>query len=192
MTWVLFHCWCVQTPQFAVGEDGGLKVDKHMHTSLPDVYAAGDICTAAWEPSPVWHQVHPHTCVIHRELHTREWKVKKMDNRGWLMTEFYGGGRKLGQPFWVLKTLSTHCSECDHGPLLWFISSQFSLSDEAVDPSSADGMVCSKVHGSRCFRRIYWYGFQLWTICSHYKIFQLQGQYSLIVVNHWVTHTAPL
>lgn len=112
MTWVLFHCWCVQTPQFAVGEDGGLKVDKHMHTSLPDVYAAGDICTAAWEPSPVWHQVHPHTCVIHRELHTREWKVKKMDNPGWLMTEFYGGGRKLGQPFWVLKTLSTHCSEC--------------------------------------------------------------------------------
>ncbi|XP_072779669.1 pyridine nucleotide-disulfide oxidoreductase domain-containing protein 1 isoform X2 [Taeniopygia guttata] len=42
---------------FAVGEDGGLKVDKHMHTSLPDVFAAGDICTAAWEPSPVWHQM---------------------------------------------------------------------------------------------------------------------------------------
>lgn len=125
-------------------------------------------------------------------IHTREWKIKKMDNPGWLMTEFYGGGWKLGQPFWVLKTLSTHCSECDHGPLLWFISSQFSLSDEAVDPSSADGMVCSKVHGSRCFRGIYWYGFQLWTVCSHYKIFQLQGQYSLIVVNHWVTHTAPL
>ncbi|KAM7022285.1 LOW QUALITY PROTEIN: pyridine nucleotide-disulfide oxidoreductase domain-containing protein 1-like [Passerculus sandwichensis] len=42
---------------FAVGEDGGLKVDKHMHMSLPDVFAAGDICTAAWEPSPVWHQM---------------------------------------------------------------------------------------------------------------------------------------
>ncbi|XP_076198725.1 pyridine nucleotide-disulfide oxidoreductase domain-containing protein 1 isoform X4 [Aptenodytes patagonicus] len=42
---------------FAVGEDGGLNVDKHMHTSLPDIYAAGDICTASWEPSPVWHQV---------------------------------------------------------------------------------------------------------------------------------------
>ncbi|XP_049678458.1 pyridine nucleotide-disulfide oxidoreductase domain-containing protein 1 isoform X1 [Accipiter gentilis] len=42
---------------FAVGEDGGLKVDKHMHTSLPDIYAAGDICTASWEPSPVWHQM---------------------------------------------------------------------------------------------------------------------------------------
>ncbi|NWU94071.1 PYRD1 protein, partial [Upupa epops] len=42
---------------FAVGEDGGLKVDKHMRTSLPDVYAAGDICTASWEPSPVWHQM---------------------------------------------------------------------------------------------------------------------------------------
>ncbi|PKU34950.1 pyridine nucleotide-disulfide oxidoreductase hypothetical protein [Limosa lapponica baueri] len=42
---------------FAVGEDGGLKVDKHMRTSLPGVYAAGDICTASWEPSPVWHQM---------------------------------------------------------------------------------------------------------------------------------------
>ncbi|XP_067162330.1 pyridine nucleotide-disulfide oxidoreductase domain-containing protein 1 isoform X2 [Apteryx mantelli] len=39
------------------GEDGGLKVDKHMHTSIPDIYAAGDICTASWEPSPVWHQM---------------------------------------------------------------------------------------------------------------------------------------
>ncbi|XP_054024007.1 pyridine nucleotide-disulfide oxidoreductase domain-containing protein 1 [Dryobates pubescens] len=42
---------------FDVGEDGGLKVDKHMHTSVPDTYAAGDICTASWEPSPVWHQM---------------------------------------------------------------------------------------------------------------------------------------
>ncbi|EPY81254.1 pyridine nucleotide-disulfide oxidoreductase domain-containing protein 1 [Camelus ferus] len=39
------------------GEDGGLKVNDHMHTSLPDIYAAGDICTASWEPSPVWQQM---------------------------------------------------------------------------------------------------------------------------------------
>ncbi|VCX36521.1 unnamed protein product, partial [Gulo gulo] len=42
---------------FALGEDGGLKVDAYMHTSLSDVYAAGDICTASWRPSPVWHQM---------------------------------------------------------------------------------------------------------------------------------------
>ncbi|XP_003470377.2 pyridine nucleotide-disulfide oxidoreductase domain-containing protein 1 isoform X1 [Cavia porcellus] len=42
---------------FDVGEDGGLKVDDHMHTSLPDIYAAGDICTAAWQPSSVWQQM---------------------------------------------------------------------------------------------------------------------------------------
>ncbi|XP_059969929.1 pyridine nucleotide-disulfide oxidoreductase domain-containing protein 1 isoform X1 [Mesoplodon densirostris] len=42
---------------FDVGEDGGLKVDDHMHTSLPDIYAAGDICTASWQPSPVWQQM---------------------------------------------------------------------------------------------------------------------------------------
>ncbi|XP_073174561.1 pyridine nucleotide-disulfide oxidoreductase domain-containing protein 1 isoform X4 [Lepidochelys kempii] len=42
---------------FALGEDGGLKVDKHMHSSVADIYAAGDICTASWEPSPVWQQM---------------------------------------------------------------------------------------------------------------------------------------
>ncbi|XP_012640956.1 pyridine nucleotide-disulfide oxidoreductase domain-containing protein 1 [Microcebus murinus] len=42
---------------FDLGEDGGLKVDDHMHTSLPDIYAAGDICTASWQPSPVWQQM---------------------------------------------------------------------------------------------------------------------------------------
>jgi len=45
---------------FDLGEDGGLKVDAHMHTSLSDVYAAGDICTASWRPSPVWQQVSRH------------------------------------------------------------------------------------------------------------------------------------
>ncbi|XP_061494413.1 pyridine nucleotide-disulfide oxidoreductase domain-containing protein 1 isoform X2 [Rhineura floridana] len=42
---------------FVLGQDGGLNVDKYMHTSLPDVYAAGDICTTSWEPSPVWQQM---------------------------------------------------------------------------------------------------------------------------------------
>ncbi|XP_058936689.1 pyridine nucleotide-disulfide oxidoreductase domain-containing protein 1 isoform X1 [Kogia breviceps] len=42
---------------FDVGKDGGLKVDDHMHTSLPDIYAAGDICTASWQLSPVWQQM---------------------------------------------------------------------------------------------------------------------------------------
>ncbi|XP_077196275.1 pyridine nucleotide-disulfide oxidoreductase domain-containing protein 1 [Paroedura picta] len=42
---------------FALGQDGGLKVDEEMRTSLPDIYAAGDICTTTWEPSPVWQQM---------------------------------------------------------------------------------------------------------------------------------------
>ncbi|XP_060135150.1 pyridine nucleotide-disulfide oxidoreductase domain-containing protein 1 isoform X3 [Zootoca vivipara] len=42
---------------FVLGKDGGLSVDKYMHTSLPDIYAAGDICTTSWEPSPVWQQM---------------------------------------------------------------------------------------------------------------------------------------
>lgn len=144
-----------------------------------------------------------HARVTHGELHTKEGKVKLVDNPRGLVTEFCGGGWKPSWPalltiknqvFVLSICLSTHCSECGHGTVmvLWVKPAQFPLPDEAVDPSSADGMVCSKVHGSRCFRGIYWYGFQLWTICPHYKIFQLQGQYSLIVVNHWVTHTACL
>ncbi|XP_008849816.1 pyridine nucleotide-disulfide oxidoreductase domain-containing protein 1 [Nannospalax galili] len=47
----------LQGNNFDLGEDGGLRVDDQMRTSLPDVYAAGDICTACWEPSPVWQQM---------------------------------------------------------------------------------------------------------------------------------------
>ncbi|XP_029681642.1 pyridine nucleotide-disulfide oxidoreductase domain-containing protein 1 isoform X1 [Takifugu rubripes] len=42
---------------FALADDGGLQVNDHMMTSEPDVYAAGDVCTACWERSPLWHQM---------------------------------------------------------------------------------------------------------------------------------------
>ncbi|XP_022073654.1 pyridine nucleotide-disulfide oxidoreductase domain-containing protein 1 isoform X1 [Acanthochromis polyacanthus] len=42
---------------FSVADDGGLQVDDHMMTSEPDVYAAGDVCTACWEHSPLWQQM---------------------------------------------------------------------------------------------------------------------------------------
>lgn len=45
--------------QFELGLDQGLKVDDQMRTSEPDVYAAGDVCSAGWEPSSLWQQVVP-------------------------------------------------------------------------------------------------------------------------------------
>nr|XP_033800627.1 pyridine nucleotide-disulfide oxidoreductase domain-containing protein 1 [Geotrypetes seraphini] len=42
---------------FVVAEDGGLKVDDHMCTSIDHVYAAGDVCTASWKHSPFWQQM---------------------------------------------------------------------------------------------------------------------------------------
>ncbi|CAN2391011.1 cellular response to oxidative stress [Pristimantis euphronides] len=42
---------------FELGEDGGMKVDDHMRTSVQGVYAAGDVCTAGWTPSPQWQQM---------------------------------------------------------------------------------------------------------------------------------------
>nr|XP_040030571.1 pyridine nucleotide-disulfide oxidoreductase domain-containing protein 1 isoform X2 [Gasterosteus aculeatus aculeatus] len=42
---------------FALADDGGLQVDDHMMTSEPDVYAAGDVCTACWVHSALWQQM---------------------------------------------------------------------------------------------------------------------------------------
>lgn len=47
----------LQGNTFVVADDGGLQVDDHMMTSEPDVYAAGDVCTACWEQSPLWQQM---------------------------------------------------------------------------------------------------------------------------------------
>lgn len=42
---------------FDVEVDGGIKVDLNMRTNIPDVYAAGDVCSASWEPSLHWFQM---------------------------------------------------------------------------------------------------------------------------------------
>ncbi|KAM4615473.1 pyridine nucleotide-disulfide oxidoreductase domain-containing protein 1 [Polymixia lowei] len=42
---------------FTLAGDGGLRVDAQMMTSEPDVYAAGDVCTACWDHSPLWQQM---------------------------------------------------------------------------------------------------------------------------------------
>ena len=48
--------WCFLQVQIA--EDGGVVVDDEMRTALPDVYAAGDVCTTQWTHcSKLWLQV---------------------------------------------------------------------------------------------------------------------------------------
>lgn len=42
---------------FKLGPDGGIFVDSHMRTSLPNIYAAGDLCYAGWEHSHLWFQM---------------------------------------------------------------------------------------------------------------------------------------
>lgn len=42
---------------FDVAEDGGLKVDTQLRTSVPDVFAAGDVCSASWELAELWLQM---------------------------------------------------------------------------------------------------------------------------------------
>lgn len=43
--------------QFLLADDSGIRVDDMMRTSEKDVYAAGDVCTAGWEPAKHWLQV---------------------------------------------------------------------------------------------------------------------------------------
>lgn len=40
-----------------LAEDGGMKVNSKMETSIKGVYAAGDVCTSSWEPSQHWLQM---------------------------------------------------------------------------------------------------------------------------------------
>lgn len=43
--------------KFDLSEDGGIKVNAFMQTSLPNVYAAGDLCTANWDLAKHWFQM---------------------------------------------------------------------------------------------------------------------------------------
>ncbi|XP_060079559.1 pyridine nucleotide-disulfide oxidoreductase domain-containing protein 1-like isoform X2 [Ylistrum balloti] len=43
--------------QFALSADGGMLVNEKMETSVADIYAAGDVCSANWTPSPHWIQM---------------------------------------------------------------------------------------------------------------------------------------
>ncbi|PSN43440.1 Pyridine nucleotide-disulfide oxidoreductase domain-containing protein 1, partial [Blattella germanica] len=40
-----------------IASDGGIKVDWKMETSVPDIFAAGDICTTTWDRAPHWFQM---------------------------------------------------------------------------------------------------------------------------------------
>lgn len=55
-TGVIPNADTIEAPQLAVAPDGGILVDRYMRTSLPGVYAAGDVCTAGWERAELWFQ----------------------------------------------------------------------------------------------------------------------------------------
>lgn len=43
--------------KFTVASDGGIIVDEQMRTSVSNVYAAGDVCTAGWNFATHWFQM---------------------------------------------------------------------------------------------------------------------------------------
>ena len=66
-------CVCVCVLQFEVAEDGGLKVDNKLQTSVADVYAAGDVCTASWDHSSLWFQVKIHHFLPHSHIYNNRY-----------------------------------------------------------------------------------------------------------------------
>ncbi|CAF1051950.1 unnamed protein product [Adineta ricciae] len=47
----------LKSTNFTLGADGGLLVDAHMRTSVKNVFACGDVCTAGWELAEHWFQM---------------------------------------------------------------------------------------------------------------------------------------
>lgn len=47
----------VEDGHFEIADDKGIKVNEKMETNIKDVYAAGDICTASWDPAFHWLQM---------------------------------------------------------------------------------------------------------------------------------------
>ena len=63
-----------------LAEDGGMKVDDNMRTSLPNVYAAGDNCTTAWPPLPHWFQMRLWTQAYQMGIYTARCMLKNAMN----------------------------------------------------------------------------------------------------------------
>ena len=54
--------------QLKFAADGGIAVDSEMRTGVPNVYAAGDVCTVQWDSQPAhWFPVSQYTflCLAH-------------------------------------------------------------------------------------------------------------------------------
>ncbi|VDN26362.1 unnamed protein product [Gongylonema pulchrum] len=49
--------WARDCPVLKLAQDDGIIVNDHMMTSVPDVYACGDVCTAGWPWAKHWIQV---------------------------------------------------------------------------------------------------------------------------------------
>ncbi len=47
----------IENDNFKLAADNGIEVDSQMRTSITDIYAAGDVCTAAWTQAQHWLQM---------------------------------------------------------------------------------------------------------------------------------------
>ncbi|OWF48998.1 pyridine nucleotide-disulfide oxidoreductase domain-containing protein 1-like [Mizuhopecten yessoensis] len=66
--------------QFSISADGGLLINEKMETSVVDVYAAGDVCSANWTHSPHWMQMRLWTQARQMGAYTAQCMVAKVRN----------------------------------------------------------------------------------------------------------------
>lgn len=104
-----------------IAEDGGIFVDWKMETTLPDVFAAGDVCTAGWTPAAHWHQMRLWTQARQMGLYAAKSMASSLNGEPLLqdfcfeifshVTKFFGykvillglfNGQKLGSDYELL------------------------------------------------------------------------------------------
>lgn len=71
----------IEEGELVLDKDGGIKVDDNMRTSLPDIYAAGDVCTASWELAPHWFQMRLWTQACQMGVHAANCMMLNMANQ---------------------------------------------------------------------------------------------------------------
>lgn len=66
--------------ELSLSDDYGIKVNKFMATNLPDIFAAGDVCTPMWEYATHWFPMKLWSQAMQMGLYAAKCMIAKMDN----------------------------------------------------------------------------------------------------------------
>jgi small subunit ribosomal protein S18b len=71
----------VENGKFDLANDNGIKVNERMQTNIPNIYAAGDVCSASWNVAKHWFQMRLWTQARQMGCYAARCMVDSLDNR---------------------------------------------------------------------------------------------------------------